>query len=255
MDRSQNIGLRISELVDYFANGVNTRFADIVGTSEANIRNYRNGKMPKYDFIYNLCSKFEINCEWLITGNGEMLKSEDKASNKPKERAYIEESVVNIAAEPYISEYNLRQDYYNIAKQQIPLYEIEASAGLNLLFANQSQQIPIDYISVPNAPKCDGALFVRGDSMYPLLKSGDIVCYKHIKDILNNIRFGEIYLLYINDGDDEYLTLKYVHESERGEEYIKLVSENRHHSPKNEHISHIKAVALVKLSIRYNTIS
>lgn len=74
MNGDYNIGLRIKNLVDYFADGVNTRFAELIGTSEANIRNYRNGKMPKFDFIYNICTKLEINYEWFIAGKGEMLK-------------------------------------------------------------------------------------------------------------------------------------------------------------------------------------
>ena len=43
----------------------------------------------------------------------------------------------------------------------------------------------LDYISIPRLPKCDGAVYVTGDSMYPLLKSGDIVLYKEVSDIKN----------------------------------------------------------------------
>lgn len=196
----------------------------------------------------------EVSIEWLITGKGDMMKSQIKE--------YIQkEDINNIVAEPELNEvnqikkYNFKSDYFNINNQLIPLYEIEAAAGLNTLFSNQSDQSPIDYISVPNAPKCDGALFVRGDSMYPIMKSGDIICYKHIQDTRNNIRFGEIYLLYIDDGDDEYLTIKYVQASEQGKSFVKLVSHNKYHAPKDEPISHIKALAIIKLSIRYNTIS
>ncbi|WP_050711555.1 S24 family peptidase [Dysgonomonas sp. HGC4] len=192
----------------------------------------------------------EVSIEWLITGKGDMLK------NEPKEYTQKEEIINTLAeSESNIKKYNFKSDYFNINNQLIPLYEIEAVAGLNTLFSNQIDQSPIDYISVPNAPKCDGALFVRGDSMYPIMKSGDIVCYKQIKDTQNNIRFGEIYLLYIDDGDDEYLTIKYVQLSDRGKDYVKLVSQNQYHAPKDEHISHIKGLAIIKLSIRYNTIS
>lgn len=192
----------------------------------------------------------EVSIEWLITGKGDMLK------NEPKEYTQKEEIINTLAeSESNVKKYNFKSDYFNINNQLIPLYEIEAVAGLNTLFSNQIDQSPIDYISVPNAPKCDGALFVRGDSMYPIMKSGDIVCYKQIKDTQNNIRFGEIYLLYIDDGDDEYLTIKYVQLSDRGKDYVKLVSQNQYHAPKDEHISHIKGLAIIKLSIRYNTIS
>jgi phage repressor protein C with HTH and peptisase S24 domain len=136
----------------------------------------------------------------------------------------------------------------------IPLYELEASAGLNTLFAHQNTQIPLDYISVPNAPKCDGALYIRGDSMYPVLKAGDIVCFKIIKEF-QDVRPGEMYVLDIEDNSDRYLTVKYIQRSDISDEYFKLVSQNTNHQSKEEHKSHIKALAIVKVSIRYNTIS
>ena len=45
------ISERIEELVQYFAKGNNSRFASLVGTSEANIRNYISGTQPKFDFF------------------------------------------------------------------------------------------------------------------------------------------------------------------------------------------------------------
>jgi len=69
-----DISLRIKQLIDEFGKGNNSKFAEIVGTSEANIRNYISGRQPKYDFLNALISKLEISCEWLLTGKGEMLK-------------------------------------------------------------------------------------------------------------------------------------------------------------------------------------
>lgn len=187
-----------------------------------------------------------LNMDWLITGNGEMLK---------QKKPYIEaKSDISNLNEPEMSVYKLKTDYFGVERQQIPLYEIEASAGLNTLFSSQNIQIPLDYISVPNAPKCDGAISVRGDSMYPLLKAGDIICYKTILNI-NNLVYGEMYLLDIDNGDDQYLTVKYIQKSDIGDDFVKLVSENRYHAAKEEPKRNIRALAIIKLSIRYNTIS
>lgn len=183
----------------------------------------------------------DINLNWLLTGKGEMLKGGYNVHDKEK---YV--------VEPIQSYQKSREVLKDI--QGIPLYEIEASAGLTIFFNNQNTQIPLDYISVPNAPKCDGALFVRGDSMYPLLKAGDIICYKTISNI-KNILWGEMYILDIDSGDDQFLTIKYVQKSDLGNDFVKLVSENRHHQPKDEPIKNIRALAMVKLSIRYNAIS
>jgi len=196
----------------------------------------------------------EINLEWLITGKGSMLK-EEQAPIENKANAYdLVDTQPTTLAEPAVSLYKLKTDYYGIERQSIPLYEIDAAAGLSVLFSSQNTQVPLDFITVPNAPKCDGAVSVRGDSMYPLLKAGDIICYKTITNI-DNLTFGEMYLLDIDNGDDQQLVVKYVQKSDKGDDYIRLVSENRYHAPKDIPVSYLRALAIVKLSIRYNTIS
>ena len=101
-------------------------------------------------------------------------------------------------------------------------------------------------------PKCDGGLRIVGDSMYPLLKSGDIVLYKQLKDI-GDIFWGDMYLLSIDIDGEEYITVKYIQKSER-EGYVKLVSQNPHHADKEVAVDRIRALALVKASIRMNSI-
>ncbi|MFQ8805844.1 MAG: helix-turn-helix transcriptional regulator [Alistipes indistinctus] len=68
--------------------------------------------------------------------------------------------------------------------QRIPLYDFDATAGMVGLFSENNVQYPINYLSIPDLPHVDGAIFVRGDSMYPLLKSGDIVVYKAVNSLL-----------------------------------------------------------------------
>ncbi|WP_298900941.1 XRE family transcriptional regulator [uncultured Psychroserpens sp.] len=150
--------------------------------------------------------------------------------------------------------FSLRSDK-NIQNQDIPLYNIEATAGLVELFQNHQDTTPIDTLHIPNLPKCDGAVFVTGDSMYPLLKSGDIVAYKQIEDLRNDIFFGEMYLVSVDVAQEEFISVKYVQRSEKGDDYIKLVSQNAHHQPKDVHLSKVRALALVKASVRINSMS
>lgn len=180
--------------------------------------------VEKFYSTYN-----EVNPEWLLTGNGEMIK---------------EESSTQV--------YSLRSDK-PVKHQVIPLYDLEASAGLVQLFQDSNSFNPIDTISIPNLPKCDGALYVVGDSMYPLLKSGDIVMYKQVHDLPNDFFWGEMYLVHIDLNGDTYTTVKYVQRSEVGPDHIKLVSYNQHHSPKEVHLSRVRAAALVKASVRINS--
>lgn len=177
-----------------------------------------------------------LNIEWLLTGKGFMLK-EDTSVSEP------------------MTVYNLKTDH-GIREQRIPLYDLEATAGVVELFRNTNgKSKPIDYISIPNLPKCDGAIYVTGDSMYPLLKSGDIIMYKELENSIDNIFFGEMYLVSIDLDGDEFVTVKWIHKSDKGDEFIKIVSQNSHHQAKDIHLSNIKAMALIKASIRINSMS
>jgi phage repressor protein C with HTH and peptisase S24 domain len=175
----------------------------------------------------------DINADWLLTGKGEML------------RDTAEPGGVNV--------FNSSKDKVIDSSQDIPLYDLEASAGIVSLFSD-SHDNPIDHIRIPGIPKCDGAIKVSGDSMYPLLKSGDIVMYKQIQDAVNGIYFfGEMYIIGIDQDGDDYVVVKYIHKSEKGEDYIKLVSQNQHHDAFDIKKSSIRALAIVKASIRINS--
>ncbi len=175
-----------------------------------------------------LVQELNVNPEWLETGEGEMFNSE-----------------------PDLTAYMHRTDN-SVPLQSVPLYAIEGTAGLVPLFADTKQYKPVNFIHIPNLPKCDGAIYIVGDSMYPLLKSGDIVLYKQLHDI-NDIFWGDMYLLSIDMDGEEYVTVKYIQKSER-EGYVKLVSQNPHHADKEVEMSRIRALALVKASIRMNSI-
>lgn len=139
----------------------------------------------------------------------------------------------------------------NMEIQEVPLYDIEASASVQEIFSDHNSLTPIDYIKIPNLPRCDGAMPICGDSMYPLLKSGDIILYKILND-KQNIIWGEMYIVHINNNGDEFLLTKYLQQSDR-EGYVKFVSQNSHHSPVEFPIDSIQSIALIKASIRINT--
>ena len=131
--------------------------------------------------------------------------------------------------------------------RSVTLYDITAAANLKTLFTNK-QQYALGKILIPNISVCDGAVYVNGDSMYPILKSGDIIGYKEISSF-ENVIYGEIYLVSFMIDGDEYLAVKYVNRSEK-EGCIKLVSYNTHHEPMDIPFASINAMAIVKFSIR-----
>ena len=175
-----------------------------------------------------LVQDLNVNPSWLDTGKGEMFN-----------------------ADPALTASFGRGSEMQMPLQSVPLYSIEATAGLVPLFEQQAEYTPVNYIHIPNLPKCDGAIYVAGDSMYPLLKSGDIVLYKQLHD-LESIFWGDMYLLSIEIDGEEYVTIKYIQRSER-EGYVRLVSQNPHHADKEVQMSRIRAIALIKASIRMNS--
>lgn len=224
---------RINALLEYTKlNGKNFALRIGLGYPDSiyHIQRERNGISDK--LADRIVMAFpEIDKGWLLTGEGDMFRSGDK------QRA----TVLHPLAHPSGS---------NVQKQQVPLYDFEAVAGLVPIFTNQNT--PIDYISIPDLPKCDGAVYVRGDSMYPLLKSGDIVMYKQILDYYNII-WGEMYLISFNYEGEEFITVKFIKKVEERPDLVMLVSHNQHHAPKEIPVEAIRALALIKASIRFNT--
>lgn len=199
-------------------------------------RAINNGTDIQSKWIQSIAENYpQYSAEWLLAGRGNMLKSQDTQLASPTVQA----------------QFSLRTDR-KVAMQNIPLYELDAVAGLVALFDTQTRQVPVSHIQIPDLPLCDGALYVRGDSMYPLLKSGDIVLYKEIPSRAEGILWGEMYLLsFVIDGES-YITIKYIQKAD-DERYVRLVSHNPHHSPKEIPADSIQALALVKASIRFNT--
>lgn len=138
--------------------------------------------------------------------------------------------------------------------QEIPLFDIEATAGVVGLLKNPGSQKIIDTIKIPNMPKSDGGIIVTGDSMYPIIKSGDIVIFKIISDIPQSIFFGNAYIVSIDVEGDEMTVVKYVKKG-KDADHVLLVSHNTHHADKEINIKNINGMALVKASIRFNSLT
>ena len=136
--------------------------------------------------------------------------------------------------------------------QKVPVFDLEATAGFSSLYRDFSSAVA-DYITIPNLPPVDGAIYARGDSMSPLIASGDIVIFKKVELLPDNIMWGHIYIVsYTIDGDD-YTVLKYIRHSPR-KGYIRLESFNSRFDPQEIPASAVTALALVKASITFHTI-
>lgn len=226
--------MRIIDRLDkYMATaGINDNQMTVkAGLSVGLLNNARRGD---YDLgkksVEKILSSFQdINRVWLITGDGEMLKSSQEASP--------------------VRTFQLRTDRL-LAAQDIPVYDLSATAGLVQIFGDIPQE-PADHLRVPNLPAVDGAVYVKGDSMTPLLKSGDIIIYKKTDFSPEGILWGQIYLLSYTIGSDTYTVVKYIKRSPI-EGHIRLVSANEFYEPVDIPAGSVTALALVKASITFH---
>ena len=234
------INSRIRQLVDKYANRSVKKFAESISIPQQTLNRLFNvdTRTQKYpcattDMLVAISHRYpEINTDWLLTGNG----------NPEKEPA----SLVAVK-----EEFSLRTDR-KIESQDIPLYDMSAAAGLVAIF-NENNVRPEDHLRIPNLPLVDGAIYVRGESMIPLLKSGDIIIYKKLELSLDSILWGQIYLLSFIAGGDTFTVVKYVQKSDQPG-YIRLVSHNDRFQPKDIPLDSIQALAIVKASITFHTI-
>lgn len=244
MDRNLDKKLILKKIKDHYKFTKDVDFADFLGITPQNLSSWYSRNTFDFEILYTKC--LEINVDFLFTGKGDIVKNLNEIEvhhlKKEEKKNDLETQV-----------FKLKTDKLELS-QYVPLYNLEATAGMVSIFNSHNDLAkPIDFISIPNLPKCDGAIYVSGDSMYPLLKSGDIIMFKQIHDIVDNIFYGEMYLVSLNVDDEEFVSVKWVQKSDKGDDYIKLVSQNTHHQSKDVKLSKIRALALVKASIRMNS--
>lgn len=227
-EQEKNVGRRLRELRKEL-NWTQDQLAKLLGVGKGAISMVETGKSAlsernKHILIHEL----NMNPDWIETGKGDIF-------NSPREQVLSFRAMTD----------------HNVPFQSVPLYAMEGTAGLVPLFDDTQAHTPVDYIHIPNMPKCDGAIYIVGDSMYPLLKSGDIVLYKQLQHI-DDIFWGDMYLLSVDIDGEEYVTVKYIQKADQ-DGYVRLVSQNPHHADKDVEIERIRAIAFVKASIRMNS--
>lgn len=208
-----------------------SELAQFLGVSRATVSNW--GARNRIDFHLLLAKMSDVDLNWLLVGKG-------SPKHQPKFcKSDLAQGEVELIHNPKTPEV--------LDDRSVTLYDITAAANLKTLFVNK-QQYAVGKILIPSVPLCDGAIYVSGDSMYPILKSGDIVGFKEINSF-GSLIYGEMYLVSFMIEGDEYLAVKYVNRSDK-DNCIKLVSYNAHHEPMDIQLSCINAMAIVKFSIR-----
>jgi len=153
----------------------------------------------------------DINIQWLLLGDGPMLK-DDVAP-------------VSVAQET--------QDTGGV-----PLIPITGFAGFG---GKTFDDLQIEhYYDVPEFKQADFLMRIKGNSMYPKYSSGDIVACAIIEETLF-FQWNKIYAIYTNS---QGVLVKRVKPSKIAD-HILLISDNTQYDPFNVPVSDIIKIALV----------
>lgn len=170
----------------------------------------------------------EVNVEWLLTGRGEMLKTNETSSDTPADQ------------QPSFS--NKDTNKIRIAQeneQGIPLIPFSAMAG-----ALTGEQSVLEYecerYVVPAFSGADFLMPVKGNSMAPTYASGDIVACQRVPMTDIFFQWNKAYILDTNQG----AIIKRVKPGSDSE-HVLLVSDNTDYNPFELQRKDIYAVALV----------
>ena len=205
--------LVLDRIKEYYKLKGNAELARFLGVAPNTITNWYGRKTFDIDVIYTKCVDIDMN--WLLTGEGNMLRTESKEENIP---------VVHPSDSPM---------------EGIPLIPISAMAG-----AFTGEQTVLEYecerFVVPTFKGAEFLISVKGSSMYPKYNSGDIVACKRLP-------MGDIFFqwnkVYVLDTDQGPLIKRVKPGSDK--EHVLIVSDNERYEPFELPLDRIYHVALV----------
>lgn len=183
------------------------QFETNVGLSNGFVNNISKGigadKLQKILSVYP-----KLNQKWLITGEGDMLNSEQSPSLSPITDKVIADNDGNNQSSQHIIKY-----YPNV----------NGSMG-GVQFLDDPDETVCD-ITIPGYSDCKFAINAYGDSMYPLIKSGQIILMSEWLESF--IDWGRIYLVVTKSG---YRVIKRLYPGSSNAT-ITCVSENHETNP------------------------
>lgn len=194
-----------------------TELADFLGIKQNTLSTWKSRNTMDYDLVISKCDFIDAN--WLLTGEGEMLKSGNTNTETSKE-----ESV-----------------------KGIPLVNATAIGGYgNNVFSFEERDVK-DYYVIPKFKhkQVDFMIEVEGSSMYPKYNSGDVVACRIIKE-RNFIQWNKTHVIATRE---QGIIIKRIKPSDAPNSLL-MVSDNESYDPFNVPEEEIEGLAIVVGVIR-----
>jgi len=158
---------RLLKLIEHFSNGNKTSFATMIGVSPQGLSTWLTRETFDIERIYSKCEN--INADWLLTGRGEMLKSDADEPQPPL-----------VTNNPALG---------------APYYDVDFIGGFDEVF-NSQVSVPFTNIIIRGFEKAQLWCNVTGHSMEPEINHGDIIGLHECA--VSDIQYGEIYAVVLD---------------------------------------------------------
>lgn len=190
MDKNE----RLERLVEYYGNGNKSHFAKILGVKAQTINTWLSRNTYDTELIFAKCDN--INASWLLTGEGNMLRTESENEEKLP---------------------SVNQTY-----EGAPYFNVDFIGGFDVIVNDQTRN-PDFYINYPPYNQ-EGVVWcnLTGHSMEPEISNGDIIALREVTTPIQYLPAGEIYGIVT----EEYRTVKRVRLSQK-EGFVRLIPSNK----------------------------
>lgn len=169
----------------------------------------------------------QLNMNWLLTGEGEMLRSSKAAPSQP-----------DVNERPVLKE---------VTKGGLPLIPIDAVAGFNGWDESGISELDCTHYDVPDfeTAHADFLIRVSGSSMYPKYSSGDILACRKIDEI-TFLQWGKVYVIDSRQG----AMVKRLFPMESNADMVLCKSDNPNYPPFELPKEEIRSLSIVVGAIR-----
>ena len=201
---------RLEAIIGYYSNGKPSVFANFLGVAPSTISSWLARNTIDYDLIFAKCEN--LSSDWLLTGEGDMLRQADSLPTATPTTA---------------------------PSEGIPLIPIEAMAGFGTGEV-QVLEYECDRYVVPAFKDAEFLIQVKGSSMIPKYNSGDIVACKKLPMDQLFFQWNKVYVLDTNQG----ALIKRV-KAGSDNDHLLIISDNANYEPFELDKKFIHSVAIV----------
>ena len=186
--------LVLDRIKEYYKLKGNAELARFLGVAPNTITNWYGRKTFDIDVIYTKCVDIDMN--WLLTGEGNMLSSESEKEEKLP---------------------SVNQTY-----EGAPYFNVDFIGGFDVIVNDQTRN-PDFYINYPPYNQ-EGVVWcnLTGHSMEPEISNGDIIALREVTTPIQYLPAGEIYGIVT----EEYRTVKRVRLSQK-DGFVRLIPSNK----------------------------